>query len=226
MRSVLVALAILVLVPASVVHAADMPIYVTPHYDSNGPVVRAGEFSDGLATTDPAVLASTLAEMKGSWPTLQVAPMYIAAIRSYDLGDRDGAVYWFYAAQHRARVFHDGLDPEKLGPIGSPAFELDAAHGAFFQLAGQFINGYAFCDLAALKRTLAQVVSDSEATPDLTKAYPDLTFQDAARLNEISAETSAGLRGFIDSLDAEYPAIKAKRDASGATKRFCGADAP
>ena len=78
--------------------------------------------------------------------------MYVAAIRLYDLGHKDEAVYWFYTAQYRARVFTSILDKENVGTIGSEAFELKQAYASFNQLAGEYINGYAFGELPKLKK--------------------------------------------------------------------------
>lgn len=68
--------------------------------------------------------------------------LMVLAIRLYDVGLRDDAVFWYYAARDRyvtlARVA-DMKAPELAG--------VDAAMKAFVNRAGPAINGYAFCDV-------------------------------------------------------------------------------
>jgi hypothetical protein len=218
--------ALVTLLPASAALGKNLPIYVTPYYDSDPLSVQAGEFSDGLRSSDPEAFEGTIRAMQDSWATLRVVPMYIAAIRLYDRGERDRAVYWFYAAQHRARVFQGILDPEQVRRIGSPAFELTHAHDAFFRLAGEWINGYAFCDKDSLTQTLKKVVGDSKDVPRFADAYPDVTFIDRSGWSASSGAVSRGLEDLIRSLDTDYGRIKAKRDEAGVTKRFCRAATP
>jgi hypothetical protein len=208
---------------SSAVRADNLPIYVTPFYNSDPLSVSAGEFSDGLASPNGEVVNKTIAAMTRSWSTLQVVPMYIAAIRLYDLGDRDGSVYWFYAAQHRARLFQGALDPQQIGSIGASAFELSHAHNAFFQLAGEWINGYAFCDRDALVQILSKVIADSKDVPRLAEAYPGVSFISDSAWPSLSADVSRGLSELIDMIKQDYERIKLQRDESGATARFCSA---
>jgi hypothetical protein len=206
------------------VRADNLPIYVTPFYNSDPLTVRAGEFSEGLASPDGAVLDKTIAAMKRSWSTLEVVPMYIAAVRLYDRGNRDQSVYWFYAAQHRARLFQQALDPQRIGSIGAPGFELSQAHNAFFQLAGEWVNGYAFCDKDTLVQTLSRVIADSKEVPRLADAYPRVAFIDSAAWPRLSADVSRGLTEFIRMIEQDYESIKHQRDESGATARFCASE--
>jgi len=104
--------------------------------------------------------------------------MYVAAIRLYDLGHKDEAVYWFYTAQYRARVFTSILDKENVGTIGSEAFELKQAYASFNQLAGEYINGYAFGELPKLKKTLLKVVDEGKSLPKFGVVYPKVKFVD------------------------------------------------
>src|SRR5436190_3567590 len=111
-------------------------------------------------------------------PCCRSKVMYVAAIRLYDLGHKDEAVYWFYTAQYRARVFTSILDKENVGTIGSEAFELKQAYASFNQLAGEYINGYAFGELPKLKKTLLKVVDEGKSLPKFGVVYPKVKFVD------------------------------------------------
>src|SRR5690606_18124288 len=69
--------------------------------------------------------------------------MMVLAIRFYDAGLRDDAVFWFYAAKDRY------LASARVMDFSHPQLsEVAAAISAFAALAGPYINGYAFCDVA------------------------------------------------------------------------------
>jgi len=101
----------------------------------------------------------------------------VAAIRLYDFGYRKEAVYWFYSAQYRGRQFGVLLDQIKKGSIGDAGFELLQAQNAFFQLAGPYINGYAFRDTDALIKIVEKVQKEGRRIPDLQATYRDVTFR-------------------------------------------------
>jgi hypothetical protein len=106
----------------------------------------AATFISFLMSADSKTILQVSEELKKEKDKLRADVMYVAAIRLYDLGHKDEAVHWFYSAQYRARVFSSILDKEKVGSIGSEAFELKQAYLSFNQLAGEYINGYAFGD--------------------------------------------------------------------------------
>ncbi len=74
---------------------AHVEVYVTPFYNSKGPVIDVGPFSSGLAAKNEPEFVATIAKMKKSWNTLNFAETYVAAIRLYDLGFRKESIYWF-----------------------------------------------------------------------------------------------------------------------------------
>ena len=71
---------------------AHIEVYVTPYYNSKGPVIDVGPFSSGLASKNEAEFVATIAKMKKSWDTLNFAEAYVAAIRLYDLGFRKESI--------------------------------------------------------------------------------------------------------------------------------------
>jgi hypothetical protein len=125
------------------INPSHIDVYVTPYYNSKGPVVSVGRFSSGLAAAKEYDFLTAISEMKKDWDRRTFPELYVAAIRLYDLGYRKEAVYWFYSAQYRGRQFGVLLDQTKMGTIGSPGFELLHAQNAFYQLVGPYINGYA-----------------------------------------------------------------------------------
>jgi hypothetical protein len=153
---------------------ARIEIYVTPYYNSKGPVIDVGRFSSGLAAKGESESVATISKMQQSWDTLNFPEMYVAAIRLYDLGFRKESIYWFYSAQYRGRLLATLIDQEKMGSIGDPGFELVQAQNAFQQLVGPYINGYAFGDIDQLIPIIERVQKEGKAVPNLTKIYPNV----------------------------------------------------
>src|ERR1043166_8161247 len=152
-------------------------VYVTPYYNSKGPVIDVGQFSNGLAAKSESEFVATISKMKQSWDTLNFPEAYVAAIRLYDLGFRKESIYWFYSAQYRGRLFATLIDQEKMGSIGNAGFELFQAQNAFQQLVGPYINGHAFGDIDQLIPIIERVQREGKIVPDLTKIYPRVAFK-------------------------------------------------
>jgi hypothetical protein len=197
-----------------------MPIYVTPFYDSNGLKVAVGEQSKRLASADSKTILQVSEELKKEKDKLRADVMYVAAIRLYDLGHKDEAVYWFYSAQYRARVFSSILDKEKVGSIGSEAFELKQAYLSFNQLAGEYINGYAFGDLPKLEKTLLKVVEEGKSAPKYCDIYPKVKFAPEESWAEKNKEVSKGLSGLIEFIKTNADSIKEQRKKNGIEGKY------
>jgi hypothetical protein len=86
--------------------------------------------------------------------------MMVLAIRLYDIGERDEAVFWFYVAKARTVVLSEVLDMRQPGLA-----QIEDAVRNFSTLAGPAINGYAFCDLARQRDAHARAVAWVEAHP-------------------------------------------------------------
>jgi len=86
--------------------------------------------------------------------------LMVLAIRLYDVGLRDDAVFWFYVAKDRYIVMADVLDVKT-----QLLAQADDAVCNFSFLAGPFINGYAFCDLAKQQDQHANAVDWVEKNP-------------------------------------------------------------
>lgn len=192
-----------------------MPIYVTPLYNSEGPQVAVGEHSKKLEAADSKSILDLAAEMKKNADKLRAEVMYVLAIRLFDLGHKDESVYWFYVAQYRGRVFASILDNDKIGSIGSPAFELRQAYAAFNQLAGAVINRYAFADLNKLEKTLNKVIEDTKMPPNYSELYAEVKFIDQKLWADEEKKVSTGLASMIDYIKKNEASIKEQRKKNG-----------
>jgi hypothetical protein len=197
-----------------------MPIYVTPFYDSKGLKVSVGDNSEKLASADARSILEVSKELNKEKDKLRAEVMYVAAIRLYDLGHKDEAVYWFYTAQYRARVFTSILDKAKVGSIGSEAFELRQAYASFNQLAGEYINGYAFGELPKLEETLLKVVDEGKTVPKFGDIYPNVKFVPEESWSDKNKEASKGLSGLIEFIKTNADSIKAQRKNNGIEGKY------
>jgi hypothetical protein len=138
----------------------------------------------------------------------------------YDLGYRKEAVYWFYSAQYRGRQFGVLLDQAKMGSIGSPGFELLHAHNAFYQLAGTYINGYAFGDTDGLVKIIERVQKEGRQIPDLEAAYLGVTFRSKSEWPSANAELADGMNQLLSMLKEKKDDIKRQRVERGVEEKF------
>jgi hypothetical protein len=139
-------------------------IYVEPYYraaetPSGRPLVAVHKRFDDLLSSNRREDILAARDLIAANPQL-VTPMtmMVLAIRLYDVGLRDDAVFWFYAAKHRYAVMSEALDQQSLG-------QAEAAIRSFATLAGSIINGYAFCDLAKQSELHAKAVDWVERNP-------------------------------------------------------------
>lgn len=123
-------------------------IYVQPYYEAarepgGTPRVAVGRSFDPLLSSNKREDILAARDLIQRDPKL-VTPMtlMVLAIRLYDVGLRDDAVFWFYAAKDRY------LTLDGVGDLAAAGLEqvVDAVT-QFSSLAGPFINGYAFCDI-------------------------------------------------------------------------------
>jgi len=219
MRSVIVfvTLAIFCNLPpgADADEMARMPVFVTPYYNSKGPQIDVGPWSKELTEATAATIPALAAKMKQQWDTLPVEAMYVLAIRLYDLGLKDDAVYWFYSAQWRGFLYRDAIPPDAVGGIGTPAFEHIQANKAFHHLAGSHINGYAFGDLPKLQKTLETVKTENAKLPKLAAIYPGQKFIPEEAWPDKNTKIAAGFDEMLQYIIKNPDAIKAIRKQNG-----------
>ncbi|MGB8150155.1 MAG: hypothetical protein WCE97_03065 [Candidatus Cybelea sp.] len=199
---------------------ARITAYVTPYYDSNGPSIQVGAFSSELASSNPKQVFATTAQMKRQWQRLSFPQLYVGAIRLYDLGYRNEAVYWFYTAQYRARQVSVLLDPAKIGNVGDPGFELQAAGSAFMQTAGTWINGYAFGNPNRLIATVRRVQREGRRIGDLHAIYPSVAFIDRRRWPAANTQLADGMDSLVTYLERNKDQIARQRAANGTAAKF------
>jgi hypothetical protein len=211
----------IVLGSASLASAQPMPIFVTPYYDAKGPVVNVGKFSEGLKAVDRDAIAKVAKQMDAERATLPAEAMYVAAIRLHDTGLRDEAVNWFYSAQYRSRLLMAVLDPDKLGSMGEPAFELRSALGSFQELAGTFINGYAGCSQKVWLAGIDRAVADSKTLPPLAKIYPRIALLPEKEWAAKNSEVAAGLSKLREFVSTQWDSISASRKQNNADQKYC-----
>ena len=223
--------AILAVLLSSGVLAAEpvrrIGIYVEPFYRSaqtpdGRPQVAVGkQYNDLLASSrrEDILAARDLIVAK---PEL-VTPMtlMVLAIRLYDVGLRDDAVFWFYAAKIRYIVMSEVLS------VNTPQLaQAGEAVGSFATLAGPVINGYAFCGLARQKEQHAKAVKWVEDNPygvmfmDRAPALPGDRAENLKRAVANAKARAAKERGYFD--DAKNVAqFTATRKQNGADEKFC-----
>jgi hypothetical protein len=147
--------------------------------------------------------------------------MMVLAIRLYDVGLRDDAVFWFYVAKDRYIVMSEVLNVKT-----SQLALADDAVRNFATLAGPVINGYAFCDLARQKAAHAKAVEWVEANPYEVMFRPDAPAlpgdraANARRALANAKERAAKERAYFDdpkTVEAYY----ATRRKNEADVKFC-----
>ncbi len=202
-------------------------IYVTPYYEAarepgGTPKVAVGRTFDALLSSnrrEDVVKARDLVSQGNALVTPMT--LMVLAIRLYDVGLRDDAVFWFYAAKDRYATLAEVAD------MRSPALaQVEDATRNFATLAGPAINGYAFCNLAnqhkqaerALQWTIdnpyqALMLPQIPARPGDRAANRDRAL---AQLKEAVAKERAYLAD-----PANAARFKAQRRENGADARYC-----
>ena len=74
---------------------SPLPVYVLPYYHSKGPWVSVGKFSSEPKSAASESILRVARQMTKDWQPLTLEQMHVTAIRLFDLGHRDEAVYWF-----------------------------------------------------------------------------------------------------------------------------------
>ncbi|WP_439575784.1 hypothetical protein [Phreatobacter sp.] len=170
-------------------------------------VLLAGLASAGLiawlvrpAHAQASGQAGVAAHFAGKHPSAY----YHEAANLFRIGRRDEAVFLFYLGQLRYRS-HLRARPN-LPPGGDAAL-----FASLSEVVGRPINEYAFGDIPALDRTLAQVLAFDLAYPDSFTAPS--AFPDAVRTNR------EGLEALRRRIVAEADQIRAARIRNGLTNR-------
>jgi len=155
------------------------------------------------------------------WDTISPMALMVLAIRLYDVGLRDDAVYWFYVAKNRfvSAMRVADMQARELGDV-------DSAMRSFVDLAGPVINGYAFCDIEKQKvaaRDALKWTIDHPYTALLDARVPaqsgDRKDNFRRSFNEMM-ESLQKEQAYLASM-ANVDELKKKRRESGADEKYC-----
>jgi hypothetical protein len=198
------------------------PFYQAARTPDGAPPVSVGmQYNDLLASNkrEDILGARDLVTAKPQLVTPMV--MMVLAIRFYDVGLRDEAVFWFYAAKDRYIVMSEVLDVKT-----QLLAQADEAVKNFSTLAGPIINGYAFCDLAKQQELHAKAVKWVEGNPygvmfmAQAPVLPGDRAENAKRAIANAKERAAKERGYFE--DAKNrDAFYAKRKQNDVDGKFC-----
>ena len=147
--------------PVKKVNVFVQPFYQAARAPGETPQVAVGTKYNKLLESDRREDILAARDLIVAEPKL-VTPMtlMVLAIRLYDVGLRDDAVFWFYAAKDRYITLTEVAEANT--PLLARSGE---AMRNFNTLAGPVINGYAFCDLARQKAQRAQALAWVESNP-------------------------------------------------------------
>ena len=202
-------------------------LYVQPYYEAGRtpgerPQVSVGQQYNELLSSnrrEDILAARDLVVAKPAVVTPMV--MMVLAIRFYDVGLRDDAVFWFYVAKERYIVMSEVLDVKAKG-LAQP----DDAVRNFATLAGPVINGYAFCDLAKQKELHAKALEWVQANPyevmfmARAPGLPGDRAENARRAIANAKERAAKESAYFDDAKTRE-AYYATRKQNEADVRFC-----
>ena len=197
MKSIALAGALCVALPAIAEYQVrSVPVKIAPFYAASEHradpprVATNSGFDRLLSSTRREDVAKVHRAVMAEPDTVSPVTLMVLAIRLYDVGMRDEAVVWYYAARERMATALAVLDPghAEIARAG-------AATKAFALRAGPTINGYALCDLERYVRHRRQALDWVEKHPyamifvDAIPAKPgDRRAQLAAKLGALRAE--------------------------------------
>jgi hypothetical protein len=202
-------------------NASPISISVEPFYNSQGTQINVGTYSEQIRTDDLQTLSKTAQEMAQQKEVLTPEQMYVLAIRLYDLGDKDDSIYWYYEAQFRARLFQQAIEPAQMVKVGDKTFELSTAYNSFQKMAGEFINGYAGCDLDNWIKFATMVQNDNPSPPALDQIFPNTVFVQRDQWQKINDDVAAGLAKLIDYISKNGETIKQQRAQKSMDTQYC-----
>ncbi len=202
-------------------------IYVQPYYEAartpdEKPRIAVGnQYNELLSSSRREDILAARDRVLATSKLVTPMVMMVLAIRLYDVGLRDDAVFWFYAAKERYIVMSEVLHVKAQGLA-----QADDAVRNFATLAGPVINGYAFCDLVKQKEQHEKALAWVEANPyevmfmERLPALPGDRVANARRATANAKERAAKERAYFD--DAKnielYYATRKKNEAD---IKFC-----
>ena len=183
--------------PVKRVRIQVLPYYQAPRIPDDPPLVAVSTRLDKLlASTRREDIERAREDIARDPGVITPMTMMVLAIRLYDVGLRDDAVFWFNVAKQRYELLsrvNDMKTPE-LAPIAS-------AMGAFIRLAGPVINGYAYCDIDKQREIALTAI-------DWTSRHP----YDALLMPEVPALPGDRKQNYQKALADLLATVKKERD--------------
>jgi hypothetical protein len=206
---------------------AQIDIYVTPYYESaktldgHPTVAVATAFDTQLSSNKREDILAVRDAIQAQSKLITPMTLMVLAIRLYDVGLRDDAVFWFYVAKDRYLTMADVLDMKapSLAPV-------DDAIGAFATLAGPSINSYAFCNLAKQRDEKAKSIAWIEQHPyeavfmEKLPALPGDRTQNLRKSVESLKESTQKERQYFDD-PKNLEGFNKSRKENHVAERFC-----
>jgi hypothetical protein len=185
--------------PVRQVVASAPPYYESAPSLGVRPKVQVSAAYDGLLSSTSAADIRKARDQTAASPDM-VSPltMMVLAIRLYDIGERDEAVFWSYAARGRYAVLEKVLDTSSLTLAGL-ANGMERLDGT----AGRTLYGYAYCDLAKEQATADQALQWTIAHPYAQLFAPQLPALDDDRGKAV-AQAQATLRTQLADAQAAF----------------------
>jgi hypothetical protein len=154
--------------------------------------------ADDLATL-------SIEQLKNDIEKQHPAGLYILAQKLFASGQKDEAVFWYYAGQLRYRVYLT-VNQSKLDPAGDPA-----VFSALTEEIGRPVNEYAFGDIPRLAKTIDAVIAwDQSHANALTPREKYRTEYD---------QITTGLTQLRDNMIKNADSIRQQRTAAGLENR-------
>jgi hypothetical protein len=202
-------------------------IFVEPYYaasrepDGTPRVEVADRFDRLLSSNDRDDIARARDLIAKEWETITPMTMMVLAIRLYDVGLRDDAVFWYYAARNRFITAMRVADMKAVA-LGNT----ERAMRDFVYLAGPVINGYAFCDVEKQKTIAKNALKWTIDHPYTALLDPAIPAQPGDRRDNIRRafnqlmDEVAREEAYLDVMP-NVEELKKKRRESGADVKYC-----
>lgn len=212
-------------------HAADperrIDIYVQPYYEAaraagERPNVSVNKSYDALlASTRPEDVARARDAIAANNAMVTPMTLMVLAIRLYDSGYRDDAVFWFYVAKDRYYTLSEVAD------VRAPQLaQVEDAVRNFALLAGPAINGYAFCDVTRQQAARDRAAQWVAANPYRALELPQLPARPGNRADNLARAVAAlqanaaKERAYLDD-PANLAKLREARRQHGADAKYC-----
>ena len=167
MRAALLAVGLLAVASAFAAYQVrSIPVKVAPYYEfsehreQKPRVATASGFDRQLASLAREDIVAVRDAIRREPAGVSPITMMVLAIRLYDVGLRDDAVFWFHAARDRMATAMAVLDESYKEIV-----RVEATTSAFALRAGATINGYALCDTSRHVRLRREALDWVAANP-------------------------------------------------------------